>query len=86
MAKKMLDTEKMMSDFDIPVNAQKTDKVTEIRRQRRKEARDKMHASVYFSTDEYARLSEMAKAEERPMSYIIRDALRLRYESNYKQK
>ena len=81
MAKK-LDTAGMMNDFGIGDSTQpeQVDKVSEIRRRRRKEVREKVHCSVYLSPDEYECLDEMARSMERPMTYVIKEALKRMYD------
>lgn len=82
-AKKLTDAEKlkMMSDFDVQTdNAEGAGKVAEVRRKRRKAAKEKVHFTVYLSPEEYERLNELAQTMSRPMTYVCKTALDELYE------
>lgn len=75
MAKK-LDTSLMDNDFGLGepkkegAEQQTEDRVAEIRRRRRNEARKKLHISVYMTPAQYEMLDKVAQKLQRPLTWV----------------
>ena len=87
MAKK-LDTSLMDNDFGLgepkKTDVEQTeDRVAEIRRRRRNEARKKLHISVYMTPAQYEMLDKVAQKLQRPLTWVAVHGIKKLYAETF---